>query len=174
MECRITSEDASDNFLPSTGRIDYLHLPAGPGVRWDGGIESGSEVARYYDPMLAKLIVWGADREQAVTRMRRALVDLIILGVETSRDFHIRVMDDDEFRRGDIDIQWLERRLTSILGRRAADETVQVAAIAAAMLAERDRGARTVSGTTVVAPTAGGSVAADSWKQAARLEALRD
>jgi acetyl-CoA carboxylase biotin carboxylase subunit len=124
--------------------------------------------------MLAKLIVWGADREQAVTRMRRALVDLIILGVETSRDFHIRVMDDDEFRRGDIDIQWLERRLASILGRRAADETVQVAAIAAAMLAERDRGARTASGTTVVAPTAGGGVAADSWKQAARLEALRD
>ena len=55
--------------------------------------------------------------------MRRALVDLIILGVETSRDFHIRVMDDDEFRRGDIDIQWLERRLPSILARRAADET---------------------------------------------------
>jgi acetyl-CoA carboxylase biotin carboxylase subunit len=174
MECRITSEDASDNFLPSTGRIEYVHLPAGPGVRWDGGIESGSEVARYYDPMLAKLIVWGADREQAVTRMRRALVDLIILGVETSRDFHIRVMDDDEFRRGDIDIQWLERRLSSILGRRTADETVKVAAIAAAMLAERDRGARVVSGTTVVAPSAGGSVAPDSWKQAARLEALRD
>ena len=120
MECRITSEDASDNFLPSTGRIEYLHLPSGPGVRWDGGIESGSEIGLYYyDPMLAKLIVWGADREQAVTRMRRALVDLIILGVETSRDFHIRVMDDDEFRRGDIEIQWLERRLASILARPA-------------------------------------------------------
>ena len=142
MECRITSEDASDNFLPSTGRIEYLHLPSGPGVRWDGGIESGSEIGLYYDPMLAKLIVWGADREQAVTRMRRALVDLIILGVETSRDFHIRVMDDDEFRRGDIDIQWLERRLASILARPAADESVQVAAIAAALLAERDREAR--------------------------------
>jgi acetyl-CoA carboxylase biotin carboxylase subunit len=174
MECRITSEDASENFLPSTGRINYLHLPSGPGVRWDGGIESGSEVVRYYDPMLAKLIVWGADREQAVTRMRRALVDLIILGVETSRDFHIRVMDDDEFRRGDIDIQWLERRLASMLERRPADETVQVAAVAAAMLADRDRSARTVSGTSVTAPASTASVAPDSWKQAARLEALRD
>ena len=67
--------------------------------------------------------------------MRRALVDLIILGVETSRDFHIRVMDDDEFRRGDIDIQWLERRLASILERSPADETLQVAAIAAAQQA---------------------------------------
>jgi acetyl-CoA carboxylase biotin carboxylase subunit len=175
MECRITSEDASDNFLPSTGRIDYLHLPSGPGVRWDGGIESGTEVGRYYDPMLAKLIVWGADRRQAVTRMRRALVDLIVLGVETSRDFHIRVMDDDEFRRGEIDIQWLERRLASILERRAADETVQVAAIAAALLAERDRGARTVSVASAAAsasPTA--ELAPDAWKQVARREALRD
>ena len=175
MECRITSEDASDNFLPSTGRIDYLHLPSGPGVRWDGGIESGSEVARYYDPMLAKLIVWGADREQAVTRMRRALVDLIVLGVETSRDFHIRVMDDDEFRRGAIDIQWLERRLASILAAHAADGTVQVAAIAAALLAERDRNAQTVSGAS--APTPASSVtrlASDSWKKAARFEALRE
>ena len=175
MECRITSEDASDNFLPSTGRIEYLHLPSGPGVRWDGGIESGSEVGLYYDPMLAKLIVWGADRPQAVTRMRRALVDLIILGVETSRDFHIRVMDDDEFRRGEIDIQWLERRLASILDHRAADETIRVAAIAAALLAGRDREARRVTGTSAVAPASTRTeIAADSWKQAARLEALRD
>jgi acetyl-CoA carboxylase biotin carboxylase subunit len=175
MECRITSEDASDNFLPSTGRVEYLHLPSGPGVRWDGGIESGSEVGLYYDPMLAKLIVWGADRPQAVTRMRRALVDLIILGVENSRDFHIRVMDDDEFRRGEIDIQWLERRLASILDRRPADETIRVAAIAAALLSGRDREARGVSATSAVSPTSTTTgIAADSWKQAARLEALRD
>jgi acetyl/propionyl-CoA carboxylase alpha subunit len=125
--------------------------------------------------MLAKLIVWGADREQAITRMRRALVDLIILGVETSRDFHIRVMDDDEFRRGDIDIQWLERRLASILGRRAAGGSVEVAAVAAALLAERDRGARNVSVASATAPAASSTTpAADSWKQAARLDALRD
>ncbi len=175
MECRITSEDASNNFLPSTGRIQHLHLPSGPGVRWDGGIESGSEVGLYYDPMLAKLIVWGADREQAITRMRRALVDLIIQGVETSRDFHIRVMDDDEFRRGDIDIQWLERRLTSILGKAPREESVRVAAIAAALLAERDRAARAASpGTGAGTPAASTSdPIRDSWKQAARIEGLR-
>jgi acetyl-CoA carboxylase biotin carboxylase subunit len=176
IECRITSEDASNNFLPSTGRIHHLHLPSGPGVRWDGGVESGSEIGLYYDPMLAKLIVWGADREQAVTRMRRALVDLIILGVETSRDFHIRLMDDDEFRRGAIDIQWLERRLVSILDRPPSEESVRVAAIAGALLAERDRGARVVSTAVggAVLPAGGSDVALDSWLQAARVEGLRD
>jgi len=173
IECRITSEDASNNFLPSTGRIDYLHLPSGAGVRWDGGVESGSEVSLYYDPMLAKLIVWGADREQAVTRMRRALVDLIVGGIETSRDFHIRVMDDDEFRRGAIDIQWLERRLPEILGRSPTEDAFKVAAITGALLAERDRSARSVT----MGPSAGGgtarSGALDSWKQAARTEGLR-
>jgi acetyl-CoA carboxylase biotin carboxylase subunit len=174
IECRITSEDASNNFLPSTGRIEHLHLPSGPGVRWDGGIESGSEVGLYYDPMLAKLIVWGVDREQAVTRMRRALVDLIIQGVETSRDFHIRLMDDEEFRRGAIDIQWLERRLASILAHAASGESIRVAAIAGALLAERERLARSVS-----VPAGGEGVAkvanatADTWKQAARIEGLR-
>jgi acetyl-CoA carboxylase, biotin carboxylase subunit len=175
MECRITSEDAGGNFLPSTGTIDHLHLPSGPGVRWDGGIESGSEIGLYYDPMLAKLIVWGSDREQAITRMRRALVDLVILGVETSRDFHIPVMDDDEFRRGDIDIQWLERRLAEILARQPRQESVRAAAIAAALLAERDREARSVSGAADVgAKPARVDRAGESWKQAARLEALRD
>jgi acetyl-CoA carboxylase biotin carboxylase subunit len=125
--------------------------------------------------MLAKLVVWGADREQAVTRMRRALVDLIIQGVETSRDFHIRVMDDNEFRRGEIDIQWLERRLASILERRAPEESIRVAAIAGALLAERDRAARAVSDplSATGLPTESANAVADSWKQAARLEGLR-
>ncbi|GAC1485240.1 MAG: acetyl-CoA carboxylase biotin carboxylase subunit [Gemmatimonadaceae bacterium] len=175
IECRITSEDASNNFLPSTGRIQHLHLPSGPGVRWDGGIESGSEIGLYYDPMLAKLIVWGTDREQAITRMRRALVDLTVQGIETSRDFHVRVMDDDEFRRGAIDIQWLERRLTSILERRPREESVRVAAITAVLLAERDKGARLVPTASGGArPYANGDdVALEPWKQTARVEGLR-
>ena len=176
IECRITSEDAANGFLPSTGRIDHLHLPSGPGVRWDGGIEAGSEVGLYYDPMLAKLIVWGADRDQAVRRMKRALVDLTILGVETSRDFHVRVMDDAEFQRGEIDIQWLERRLPSLLEKRPRDESVRIAAIAGALLAERDRTARASSSAS--SPTAAtqkdrpGDVA-ESWKQFARVDGLR-
>jgi acetyl-CoA carboxylase, biotin carboxylase subunit len=168
----ITSEDAANGFLPSTGRIEHLHLPSGPGVRWDGGIEFGSEIGLHYDPMLAKLIVWGADREQAVTRMRRALVDLIIQGVETSRDFHIRVMDDDEFRGGDIDVQWLERRLASILARQPPAGSLRVAAIAGALLADRDRLTRSTAATPAT-KSAAESEEHDSWKQAARIEGLR-
>ena len=174
MECRITSEDASNSFLPSTGRVEHLHLPGGPGVRWDGGIEAGGEVSLYYDPLLGKLIVWGADRPQAVARMRRALVDLVILGVETSRDFHIRVMDDEEFRSGDIDIQWLERRLAALLARRPSPESARVAAIAGALLAERDRTERRTSGHSGPSTATGASEAGgDRWTQAARHEALR-
>ncbi|MGH7604013.1 MAG: acetyl-CoA carboxylase biotin carboxylase subunit [Gemmatimonadaceae bacterium] len=175
MECRITSEDGANNFLPSTGRIEYLHLPSGPGVRWDGGIESGSDVGLYYDPLLGKLIVWAADRAQAVTRMRRALVDLTILGVETSRDFHVRMMDDDEFRAGRIDIQWLERRLASILERQPPKETARTAAIAGTLLAERDRTARSGAGSSGAMPAAiPTEIESDAWKRAGRLEALRD
>lgn len=146
IECRITSEDTVHGFLPSTGRIDYLHIPSGPGVRWDGGIETGSNVGLHYDPMLAKLIVWAATRELAIERMHRALLELTIDGVETSRDFHLRLMEDGEFRRGEIDIQWLERRLPSLTTVAPPEGAAEVAVIAAALLAERDRG-RSQSGS---------------------------
>ncbi len=170
MECRITSEDATNGFLPSTGRIEYLHLPSGPGVRWDGGIEAGTEIGLFYDPLLAKLIVWAPTRDQAIVRMRRALTDLVILGVETSRDFHVRMMDDEEFRRGDIDIQWLERRLPVILDRKAGEESLRVASIAAALLAGRDR---SVKRSTPVSPSPAVSETSDSWRRAALSEGLR-
>jgi acetyl-CoA carboxylase biotin carboxylase subunit len=172
IECRITSEDASNNFLPSTGRVRYLHLPSGPGVRWDGGIETGTDIGLHYDPMLAKLIVWAPDRDQAVTRMRRALVDLIVQGVETSRDFHIRMMDDAEFQRGDIDIQWLERRLPEILKREPGDDKVRIAAIAAALIADRER-VTPSSNAALQQSTNGANGADDAWRRAALLEGLR-
>src|SRR5712671_2184484 len=137
MECRITSEDPANGFLPSTGRVQYLHVPSGPGVRWDGGIETGSEITLYYDPMLAKLIVWAPTRLEAVARMHRALLELTIEGVDTSRDFHLRVMEDAEFRSGAIEIQWLERRLNDLVNRKPDRDGIVRAAIAAALLAER-------------------------------------
>jgi acetyl-CoA carboxylase biotin carboxylase subunit len=168
IECRITSEDAANGFLPSTGRVNYLHVPTGPGVRWDGGIEAGSVVGLHYDPMLAKLIVWGADRAQAVERMRRALLELVIDGVETSREFHLRVMEDAEFRAGAMDIQWLERRLPALLSAPPPVEELQSAAIAAALVAQRDR-----SGGRVAAAGNAGAVAESAWARIGRIEALR-
>jgi len=169
MECRITSEDPANGFLPSTGRVRHLHLPTGPGVRWDGGIEIGSEVTLHYDPMLAKLIVWAPTRDLAIARMHRALEELTIEGVETSRDFHLRVMEDDEFRRGAIEIQWLERRLPSLLGAHATEAQARVAAIAAALLVDRDRSTPRKHANTA----AGADASVDGWKRAARLDAQR-
>ncbi|MEA3244647.1 MAG: acetyl-CoA carboxylase biotin carboxylase subunit [Gemmatimonadota bacterium] len=181
IECRITSEDAANGFLPSTGRVNYLHVPTGPGVRWDGGIEAGSIVGLHYDPMLAKLIVWGATRAQAVARMHRALLELVVDGVETSREFHLRVMEDAEFRAGAIDIQWLERRLPALLATAPPDDDLRTAAAVAALVAQRDRsGGRVAAGGGGGASGAGGTrgaappVAESAWARAGRTEALRD
>jgi acetyl-CoA carboxylase biotin carboxylase subunit len=179
IECRITSEDPYNGFLPSTGRIDYLHLPGGPGVRWDGGIEPGSEIGLHYDPMLAKLIVWAPDREQAVARMHRALLELTVHGVETSRDFHLRVMEDDEFRRGAIEIQWLERRLTTLVRPAPPEDGIRTAAIAAALLAHGERSGKAMPANGRIGnghgnglPSATEAPDADPWKQVARREAI--
>jgi acetyl-CoA carboxylase biotin carboxylase subunit len=199
IECRITSEDTAHGFLPSTGRIDYLHIPSGPGVRWDGGIETGSDVGLHYDPMLAKLIVWAATRELAIERMHRALLELTIDGVETSRDFHLRLMEDGEFRRGEIDVQWLERRLPSLINVAPPEDAVEAAIIAGALLAEHDRGrgpvcAPSTSGRAPQTNQSPGSAARaqpgagpgqplcnesgqgdgiSRWRQTARIEGLR-
>lgn len=191
MECRITSEDTANGFLPSTGRIDYLHIPSGPGVRWDGGIETGSEIGLHYDPLLAKLIVWAATRELAIERMHRALLELTIDGIETSRDFHLRLMEDGEFRRGEIEIQWLERRLPSLINVKPPADAIEAATIAAALIADRDRnrgpvaadsGQREAGSGHRVAGSGwrgrslynecGGAIAG-GWKRMARVEGLR-
>ena len=108
IECRITAEDHLGGFLPSTGHIAHLEIPSGPGVRWDGGVSQGSEVSLHYDPMLAKLIVHGPDRDAAISRMTRALHELVISGIETCAPFHRRVMDAPDFRSGTYSIRYLE------------------------------------------------------------------
>ncbi len=173
IECRITSEDPSNGFLPSTGRIEYLRVPGGPGVRWDSGIEEGSEVGLHYDPMLAKLIVYARTREGAVERMHRALMELEVFGVETSREFHLRVMEDEEFRRGEIEIQWLERRLPSILEKLAPSSLLRSAAIAAALVADGDRGRRSSSSSPDALVRPDSPAGHSSWRQAALAEGLR-
>ena len=173
IECRITSEDPANNFLPSTGTLRYLHVPTGPGVRWDGGVEPGSEVGLFYDPMLAKLIVWAPTREAAIDRMHRALSELTVDGLDTSRDFHLRVMEDDEFRRGDIEIQWLERRLASLTSVQPSPELTTKAAVVAALLAERDRSAPKAAQRARAGSQAAAVPASGNWARAARLEGLR-
>src|SRR5687768_254170 len=173
MECRITSEDAANGFLPSTGRVEYLRLPSGPGVRWDGGVETGSEIGLHYDPMLAKLIVWAPTRDEAIDRMHRALLELTLEGIETSRDFHLRVMEDAEFRAGAINIQWLEQRLPTLLAVKPPAEGARIAAIAAALLADHDRGRGGRPAESPATPARQADDAGREWRRAALREGLR-
>jgi acetyl-CoA carboxylase biotin carboxylase subunit len=100
IECRIYAEDPLKNFLPSAGKILYLKEPSGPGVRNDCGIYSGWDVPIYYDPILAKLIVWAENRETACQRMIKALDDYVILGIQTTIGFLRDVIDHPQFRSG--------------------------------------------------------------------------
>jgi acetyl-CoA carboxylase biotin carboxylase subunit len=155
-------------------------VPSGPGVRWDSGIEAGSHIGLYYDPMLAKLIVHAPTRELAIARMRRALHELVIDGIETSRTFHLRVMDHPAFQSGDISIQWLEQTLPELTAPNRDRETLKLAALAGALLAhdERTSGRRTGVGAT--SPTGGVATnhavphANASWAAVARRESLRE
>ena len=169
IECRITSEDPFNDFLPDTGAIQYLNVPSGPGVRWDGGIAVGDDIGLYYDPLLAKLIVWGETRAAAMGRMRRALDELVIVGVATSQPFHRLVLEHETFKSGSYDIGYLEQHGDALLA--AADDTGELERIAvAAALAEHQR-------MRIASPGrigAGDGLAAESaWLRAARLDGRR-
>jgi acetyl-CoA/propionyl-CoA carboxylase biotin carboxyl carrier protein len=114
IECRINAEDASKNFAPAPGKIGRYREPSGPGVRVDSGVEEGGEVSPMYDPMVAKLIVWDADREQATRRMLRALGEFEIEGLKTLIPFHQALLATDQWARGETcrdlleDKKWLK------------------------------------------------------------------
>ena len=108
IECRVNAEDPEE-FLPSPGKITTLRLPGGPGVRVDTHAYAGYTVPPYYDSLLAKLIVRGQDRAEALSRMRRALQEFIIQGVKTTIPFHLRVMDHPDFVKGAVSTNFLER-----------------------------------------------------------------
>jgi len=111
VECRIYAEDATQNFLPSPGRITHLAEPAGPGVRLDSGVYPGWNVPLEYDPMLAKLIVWADTREHAIERMRRALGEYKVGGIRTNIPLFDVVLRDSAFRAGDLHTGYLDALL---------------------------------------------------------------
>lgn len=108
IECRINAEDP-ERFIPSPGKITYLSLPGGPGVRVDTAIYSGYVIPSQYDSLIAKLIVHGKDREEAIARMRRALDEFIIEGVKTTIPFHKKVLNNPDFIKGDFNTTFVEK-----------------------------------------------------------------
>jgi acetyl-CoA carboxylase biotin carboxylase subunit len=108
IECRITAEDP-DTFLPTPGKVTTYHAPGGLGVRVDSALYAGYTVPPYYDSLVAKLVVHGADRAMALMRLRRALEEFVIDGIATTLPLHRRIVEDAEFGAGDYTIHWLER-----------------------------------------------------------------
>ncbi|HNP71215.1 MAG TPA: acetyl-CoA carboxylase biotin carboxylase subunit [Kouleothrix sp.] len=107
VECRINAEDPERDFLPSAGEVEFFLPPGGPGVRVDSHIYAGYTPPGTYDSLLAKIITWGQDRDEALTRMQRALSECIITGVKTSMPFQLALLDEPDFRRGTIDLSFL-------------------------------------------------------------------
>jgi acetyl-CoA carboxylase biotin carboxylase subunit len=108
LECRVYAEDPAQNFMPSIGEIVYYRPPSGPGIRVDDGIETGTAVSPYYDPMLAKVITWGQDRAEAVRKMRHALRQTIILGVTTNIPYLLAILEEPHFVAGQTSTGYLD------------------------------------------------------------------
>lgn len=113
IECRILAADGDRDFAPSPGTVSEWQSPVGPGVRVDTGVGEGSVISSYYDPMIAKVICWDQDRAAAIAKMEGALRGMVIKGIRTTIPFHLRVLGNAYFRRGQVDTHFLERRMSS-------------------------------------------------------------
>ena len=169
IECRIYAEDPSAGFVPAPGKIETLRFPDGPGVRNDAGVYAGAEVPMYYDPMISKLCVWGADREQAIDRMRRALGEFVISGeLRTNLDFHRWIIAHPKFLKGDFDTHFIDHEYhpgsNGAAPHGAELAAIFLAAIAAQSNANHNNGA-------AQAPSAAQQPSA--WRMIGRLDGLR-
>lgn len=133
IECRIYAEDPDNGFIPSTGKLKNYRPPGGPGVRVDSGVVIFSDVPVYYDPMIAKLIVWGETRGEAISRACRALQEYRISGVQTTVGFHLAVLRNEAFARGDISTRFLEDEFPDGSYHTLTEDLARQAAIAVAM-----------------------------------------
>ena len=174
VECRIYAEDPDAGFLPSPGRITSLRAPSGPGIRDDGWVEEGTEVPTFYDSLLSKLIAWGVDREDAIARMRRALAEYEVGGIQTTVPFFHWMLGEPAFLEGRVHTGFLDEVLQqrrAEFGAEAALSLAEVASVVACVA--RTARAGTVESTTGRRPSIGQALVGRSWKQQGRLEGLR-
>ena len=172
IEVRLYAEDPEKNFLPSPGKITRLRTPSGPGVRDDSGVYEGWEVPIFYDPMISKLATWGATRDEAIARMQRALGEYHVGGIRTTIPFFQTVLNDEEFRRGDIDTgyiaRFLDRQKAPTSNQRATDELsesqIAGAIVAALSFMQQSRATQPNAKPSGERPS--------KWKTAGRLAAV--
>ena len=112
IECRINAEDPLNDFVPTPGKIKSYHSPGGTGIRVDSGVYASYTIPPFYDPMISKLIVWGRDRNEAITRMRRALYEYVIIGIKNNIPFHKAVMENPRFVKGELGTHFIDRETT--------------------------------------------------------------
>src|SRR3954464_11513039 len=168
IECRVYAEDPENNFFPSPGKITRLMVPSGPGIRDDSGVYEGWTVPLDYDPMLSKLIAFGASREHARTRLLRALDEYFVGGIRTNLGLFRRILNDEKFVGGDLNTGFLDRMLSekATKGGKENAELRTVVAIAAALFQSNGNGTQPKNGTLANARVS-------NWKKLAREEALR-
>jgi len=169
VEVRILAEDPARDFRPSPGKITYLRVPGGPGVRDDGGVYGGFVVSPHYDPLLSTLCAWAPDRPQAVARLARALRDYVVHGVATNVAWLGAALGHPAFRSGDYDTGFCAAHARALLARPEPD-LEEVALIAAAVACwRRDHAEAEAAAARAGAVTAGGS----AWARQGRARALR-
>ena len=183
VECRLYAEDPENNFMPSPGHIGYLHNPGGPWVRVDTGVYSGATVPVHYDPMVAKLVVWGEDRQHAIERMRRALDEYVVSGIRTNLAFHQEVLAHPQFLSGTYDTEFVpnmmkRREEGAEQAEQAGDEGfIELSELAAVLAAHRRDEATAAAGgaggAKSGAETGDGKGRGDGWKRLGRFRQLR-
>src|SRR5581483_1262137 len=165
IECRITAEDPFNNFTPGLGKVHFVSEPSGPGIRLDSSLFTGLEVPQFYDSMLAKVIAWGADREEALRRLRRALQEFQVLGPHTVIPFHLQLVDHPDFRAGAIYTRFLEQKFAISERDGRANEDLALLVAAANSHEKRKSASRNGATPTAASPTSG-------WKVANRISAM--
>jgi acetyl-CoA carboxylase biotin carboxylase subunit len=162
LNCRINSEDPYSDFVPCPGTITRYIVPGGPGVRVDSALYAGYTIPIFYDSLIAKLAVWGMDRDEAILRMKNALDEYVIEGVETTISFHKKILDNEYFRRGEIHTDFIRERLggLAVEAEFEGEEVAALSAVLAAYLSNRQKG-------LAVIPRRRTEVAS-SWKLAGR------
>jgi acetyl-CoA carboxylase biotin carboxylase subunit len=176
VECRIYAEDPEAGFVPAPGRIETLRFPSGPGVRNDAGVYAGAEVPVFYDPMISKLAAWGADRDQATDRMRRALGEFVISGdLRTNLSFHRWIMSNPRFLKGDYDTNFIHQEYHPGADSSAPDHEHLAAVLLAAVAAHRSLNHTSPNGQagSSAQPQSANAPRPSAWRTVGRLDALR-
>jgi acetyl-CoA carboxylase biotin carboxylase subunit len=175
IECRIYAEDPDNNYFPSPGKITLLLLPSGPGIRRDSGMYEGWTVPMDYDPLLAKLIGYGTDRDQAIGRLTRALNEYFVGGIKTNISLFRRILSDPDFRAAKMDTGFLDRLLKQKRVEAPTDpQAIEVAVIAAGIFAVLGPAAAGAGERSVTSDSGSSKPnAASNWKITAHNEAMR-